>query len=130
MSKKLKITFLIVCGAAVLFFLFFRSGNKIKPTEGNLSSSSGIDNGIVVDENENNDTAFLNTLDYIKSMQIDPSIFLSSSFKSLEDNTVIIDSNRIIGRTNPFSSIGGVPQNLVVVPAVNEEGEEKPVVNN
>lgn len=115
---------------SVLFALFYFVGQKSsnQVPESKLSSSNTSNENVTdTDLLANSDTSFLATLEYIKSMQIDASLFLSSSFKALEDNTVIIESNRFSGRTNPFSPI---PGSVRILLDTDNEGINTETVNN
>lgn len=126
MNKKLK---LIISVFAVLIFLlvvFYLIGNKKEPKNTNLVSTNTDGNSLPsLNTMTNDDTVFLSTLDYLKSIQIDASIFISSSFKSLEDNTVIIDSNRVVGRSNPFSPIPGSQQITLITDTQKIDSSDK-----
>lgn len=121
MNKKLKLVLVILAIVLSLLVIFYFLGNRQQPKKTSLVSTN-TDGGPISSANSitNDDTAFLSTLDYLKSIQIDASIFISSSFKSLEDNTVTIDSNRFVGRSNPFSPIPGSQQ----IPLVTETSNE------
>lgn len=130
MSKKLKIIFISAVSLLVIFIIFRIVKNKESNETPRLSSSSSSSsqNQIPVENSlQNDDTSFLNTLDYIRSMQIDSSLFISSAFKSLEDNTVIIDSNKSVGRVNPFSPIPGSQQ--IFFDILNESANVKNNLN-
>ena len=118
MNKTLKIVIVIVIIIIALFTLFYFIGGKETQSEGNLSSSDTETSSVNVSNNSqiNTDTAFLGTLEYLKSMKIEASIFLSATFKNLKDNTVIIESDGIIGRENPFAPIAGMEQSLNLIP--------------
>ncbi len=123
MNKTLKISFIIVLIIAVLLALFYFIGGEEKPTQKKLSSTNDLvvdsdTNNVENDIEINNDTSFLETLEYLKSMKIEAGIFLSSSFKSLKDNTVTIESDGVIGRENPFAPIAGMEQSLNLVPVI------------
>ncbi len=125
MNKKKQIAIIIICVILIILSLaYFLGGNTKKPDTKLVSSSTGgqvVGDAVVI----NNDTDFLKTLDYLKSMKIDESIFINSSFKSLKDNTVDIEFDGNLGRTNPFSPIVGGGQNIFL-----EIGQNDSTVNN
>jgi hypothetical protein len=50
----------------------------------------------------------LTLLNQIRSLRIDPTIFSSAEYQTLQDNTVLIPALPV-GRTNPFAPIPGAP---------------------
>lgn len=69
-----------------------------------LSSTSGDGNPLSLNDKVNADISFLNTLDSLKQIKIDTSIFEDTLFGRLIDNSVPIDPIPA-GRDNPFAPI-------------------------
>lgn len=109
MSKNIKniiITIVIVVGGGVGYLLLF--GNS--KDQNNNSSLSIYDSSIPsenIDTQISDDTAFLSTLLGLSEIKIDSQLFLNQTFNSLEDNTVEIVNNGVIGRENPFAPLDG-----------------------
>lgn len=99
--KKIIITVVVIILAVVLY-IYFSNKSSTPVSTSSLESQSGIANTSLSNEEINKDTSFLTTLLSLGKTTIDPAIFSSSSFKSLQDNTVEISSNDTIGRLNPF----------------------------
>ncbi len=74
--------------------------------------------GGAVNNQISQDTSFLGTLASLTRIKIDPSLFSSSSFNALNDNTVQIVSDGISGRPNPFAPFDQISANPLVPPVI------------
>lgn len=113
--KKILI-FIIIVGFLGGAYMYFFKGSSLPINGSALVSSNGITNVVNAEGVSNQiegDTAFLSTLLGLNSIKIDPSIFMSSSFSALSDNTVKIEGGGEVGRENPFADI---KDNTVFVP--------------
>ena len=105
MNKTLKniliVAVIVLVGDGV--YLYF--SNQSAPTSGSLQSSSGAPAPLASSSDNQiaQDTSFLSTLLNLNTIRIDTTLFASTSFKSLRDNTVEIVNDGIVGRPNPFA---------------------------
>jgi hypothetical protein len=83
-----------------------------------LSSTTTTDSSVPLDDKVASDISFLTTLASLKNIKIDTSIFTNDSFKSLQDNSVKIESV-VPGRLNPFSPVSNTYVNSNSNPGLN-----------
>lgn len=102
MTKTIKII-LISGGIILLIVLGFYFMPSSSSTDSGLSKSVAAP-GMSADDSSNA-TAFLSTLLSLKKIKVDTSIFTSPIFTKLQDNTVPILNDGVVGRQNPFSEI-------------------------
>lgn len=110
MLSKIKniIIFVIIGAVLVLGYIFFI---KKDTDEANLISSSGAPALPVAGSTTTSGTStfnndFLGVLLNIKSIRLDDGIFLSPSFSSLRDSSILLIPDGTEGRPNPFAPLG------------------------
>jgi hypothetical protein len=124
MTKTIKIV-LIAGGAILLVVLGFYFMPSSSSTDSGLVKSvspSGISSA-----DSSNATAFLSTLLSLNKIKVDTSIFTSPVFTKLQDNTVPILNDGVVGRSNPFSEIDGTTpvDNGMSFPQINNVVDTK-----
>lgn len=119
MTKKIKIIIVVVIVLILGGVFYFLSTKKDVPVNKLISSNLGSSDPLT-GATSNSDTDFLNRLDYLKSMKLDVGIFINSSFKSLKDNTVVIEFDGVVGRKNPFVPIFTETQPIVQNTIIND----------
>lgn len=104
---------LIILSVAILLlgvYVYFSNDLNVQAADSDSSLVSSQSNSPVSPLNSassdqiSQDTAFLSTLISLTKIKIDTSIFSSTAFNSLNDNTVILESG-IPGRPNPFAPV-------------------------
>lgn len=99
-TKKIGIVIITLIILGIIFYYFYNGTDK-KDQTSYLDSQSDSIIGQSSEEIKNN-TSFLTTLLSLNKITIDPTLFSTTAFKSLKDNTVEIVSDGVVGRPNPF----------------------------
>ena len=99
---------ILLLGGVYTYFsnsLNARAATPVSPNSA-VSSQNGVTplSTLTTEDQISADTAFLATLTSLKKIKIDTSIFSSTGFKSLNDNTVNLEAVAP-GRPNPFAPI-------------------------
>lgn len=111
---KILITVLILVGIIAGYNYFSNSFNT-EASESPLNSSVGELSNVSVQIS--GDTAFIASLNSLRIIKIDTSIFKNKSFNLLKDNSVILKNSEVAGRSNPFAPFSSTSS--VISPIVN-----------
>ena len=105
MSKTLKtsISIVVVVAIAALTYTYFLKPGAKSPLS-SLVSSNGTDTATT--EDTLSDNFFLQMLLNLQAIKLNTTVFDSTSFQSLKDQTTQIEAAKNAGRPNPFAPVG------------------------
>ncbi len=120
-SKKLIIVVIVIVLIGAIAYYFLSGSSTNQTATSSLQTQTASKTSTTTNQVINQDVSFLNTILSLNKITIDTSIFSSDSFKALNDNTVDIKSDDVVGRTNPFSPFDQtIPaDNSTMLPAIS-----------
>ncbi len=123
MSKTLKILLIVAVVLIVGFAIYYLTSGSDEST----LTSTGGDSTVSTTEST---TAFLSTLLSLNKIKIDASLFQNPTFSKLQDNTVPISNDGVVGRPNPFAAIDGQnsTDQSIAFPQINTGASTTPPV--
>jgi hypothetical protein len=125
--KFLTLCFILLVVAGL--YSYFSPGGSLHAADATAGTSPKSSSGFGMKDQISLDTAFLSSLVSLNKIKIDNSLFSNQAFKSLHDNTVVLEEVGA-GRTDPFSPIDQATNDPTTAPTIVVSTNEPTQITN